>query len=223
MALRVLFTPFDSFSGNVPRRAPGSEYYEKNQGWVNSFMGVQAAKASVLDGGKAHDIFQVFYRAGMARSPMLAGLGVNDQIYIRGHSLAGFDGIFAHTEFDESGQRMHMSKMNRDLFNLLYAEAEPGARASRFSLTADQVADRLTEAGLVAGFKGQIKCYNCHSAEGNPNFATEMAAALTAKGVTSCGVLGYTGALSSMYDGAHKSSTDGGRASENRVVIRAQA
>ena len=223
MAKRVLFTAFDTFSSGKPSDAPGEEYMGKNNSWIRSYRDLQSKKVSVLDEGNAHDITQIYYRPGMARSPLMAGLGEDDQVYIRGHSLVGFDQIFAHSEFDETGKRIHQSKMNRDLFYLLYAEAEPGSRATKFSLSAATVVDRLAESGLSQAFKGQIKCYNCHSAEGSPNFATAMEEALSAKGFNACGVLGYKGALSSMYDGAHKSSTAGGRASENRVVIRAQA
>ena len=75
------------------------------------------------------------------------------------------------------------------------------------------VVDRLVTSGLKKAFAGDIKCYNCHSAEtgvpgsdsqiddGTP-FAQYVADELYARGYKSCRVFGYTDAIDSFPKGA---------------------
>jgi len=229
MVKRVLFTPFDLFSAGKFSDAPGEEYIDKNNAWAAQFRELKAAKAqraplpgkvAVREGDTAMALHTVYYKPNRLPSDMMSKLGRDDQVYIRGHCIAGFEGIFAHSDRDETGKPMHMVRMNQTLFNMLNDRTKPGRREIRFSLDAPTVVQRLFESGLKPEFGGWIKCYNCHSAEGEPNFATAMRDALAARGYNACGVYGYKGALSSFYDGDHKTSTEGGRASEQRVPIR---
>jgi hypothetical protein len=107
-------------------------------------------------------------------------------------------------------------------------------------LSASQVADRLIASGLHKKFQGKIKCYNCHSAEKfdgfKKSFAQAFADYLYNHGYDLCTYYGYEGALDSFYKagsaGEHRYRRDkqivggamrqveGGRASENRVIIR---
>ena len=218
MGKRILFVPFDVMH-NAPGGA-GHQYIGKNNAWIGTYRGKQDAKMAVQDGGVAHDISQVFYSYTPGQSS-LRGLGADDQIYIRGHSVAGYPGIFDHSGTDDQGRDTYRHR-DQALYQLLQAD---GSRVTihKASLRADAVAQRLRDMGLDQTFNGKIKCYNCHSAEGDPNFATALSDALAQLGYNACGVYGYVGAVTSMYNGAHKESTAGGRASENRVEIRAPA
>lgn len=84
----------------------------------------------------------------------------------------------------------------------------------------DDVVDRLLSAGLHKSFTGDIKCYNCHSAEmgdptsGDPEvgdgtpFAQRIADELYRRGVRGCRVFGYYGSIDSFAkdgsSGKHK-------------------
>lgn len=108
----------------------------------------------------------------------------------------------------------------------------------------DEVVDRLIGAGLNKNFSGDIKCYNCHSAEhGDPDstdpeavggipFAQRVADELVGRGYRGCRIFGYYGSIDSFVkdgsEGTHKyvrrrettgtttKQVEGGRASEAR-------
>lgn len=83
----------------------------------------------------------------------------------------------------------------------------------------EEVVDRLLTAGLHKSFTGDIKCYNCHSAEtgvpgsdpeiedGTP-FAQYIADELYRRGVKHCRIFGYYGSIDSFAkdgsQGKHK-------------------
>ncbi|MDW3711639.1 MULTISPECIES: hypothetical protein [unclassified Pseudomonas] len=227
MAKRILFVPFvmpdaNNFRDNrgEPGTRPGLSYTSKNNSWIHSYQG---KRSSVLD-GECHDIYQLWYYPGSMGSPMLRGLGEDDQIYIRGHSVAGMRGIFDNCTLDEKGNRLNVQRILDKSNHLLKVTDEnyAGSRARYFILNADEVALRLQEMGLSKGFAGTIKCYNCHSAEGAQNFSQSLTDELYDLGYTACKVYGYTGALSSVYGNAHKESLHEHRtvrASANRVRI----
>lgn len=218
MGKRILFVPFDVMH-NAPGGA-GHDYIGKNNSWIRSYDAKQTARLAVQDDAEVHDILQVYYSYTPGQSS-LRGLGADDQIYVRGHCVVGYPGVFDHSNTDDQGRDTYRNR-DQQLYQLLQAD---GSRVSvhKAHLRAPEVAKRLRDMGLDQNFNGKIKCYNCHSAEGSPNFATELSNELALLGYNSCGVYGYTGALSSMYSGAHKDSTSGGRASENRIEIRAPA
>lgn len=84
----------------------------------------------------------------------------------------------------------------------------------------DEVVDRLIDSGLHKSFAGQIKCYNCHSAEnGDPSsndpegiggipFAQRVADELYIRGFRHCRIFGYFGSIDSFVkdgsEGKHK-------------------
>ena len=218
MGKRILFVPFDVMH-NAPGGA-GHDYIGKNNSWIASYKAKQTARSAIQDDAAVHDIRQVYYSYAPGMSS-LRGLGADDQIYIRGHCIIGYPGIFDHSNRDDRGRDTY-GQRDQLLYQLLTAD---GSRVTvhKAHLRAPEVAARLRHMGLNQNFNGKIKCYNCHSAEGTPNFATALSEELAAIGYNACGVYGYAGALSSMYNGAHKDSTAGGRASENRVEIRAPA
>ncbi len=214
MAIRILFVPFP-----LPKdyNAPGADYIDKNNAWIQNYK-----KKAVQEDKAVHDIYQLFFHD--KPSPMILGLGEDDQIYIRGHSLPGFNGIFDHTEYDENGKRIPTARMDQDLLIKLTPNRDTGHKNPKYSIKAEVVVDRLIKSGLQSRFKGAIKCYNCHSAEADvvgTSFAKAMRDALNDRQYKACRVYGYKGALSSWQDfeTGHKSSTAGGRASSQRVLI----
>jgi len=218
MGKRILFVPFDVMH-NLPGGA-GFDYISKNNSWIQSYDTKQSARLALQEDAEVHDITQVYYSYTPGQSS-LRGLGPDDQIYVRGHCILGFPGVFDNTGRDDRGRDTYDHR-DQGLYKLLQAD---GSRVliHKASLRAPAIAQRLSDMGLEATFNGKIKCYNCHSAEGDPNFATALSDELASLGYNSCGVYGYRGALTSMYEGAHKGSTAGGRASDNRVEIRAPA
>lgn len=104
-----------------------------------------------------------------------------------------------------------------------------------------EVVDRLIRSGLRREFIGDIKCYNCHSAEfpdrahpdpeqGRVPFAQMIADELYSRGYKYCRFFGYMGSIDSNVKagstGAHKyvrvsdgmgGTIEAGRASESRV------
>ncbi len=79
----------------------------------------------------------------------------------------------------------------------------------------DEVVDRLLGSGLQKSFQGDVKCYNCHSAEmGDPQFddgwpfAQCIADELYRRGVKHCRIFGYFGSIDSFVKdgsrGRHK-------------------
>ncbi|CAN7179127.1 hypothetical protein [Paraburkholderia sp. SIMBA_054] len=218
MARRILFVPF--IKAPIVGGRPGRAYVNKNLGWINSYNAKEVKKKAVLEGAVAHDIHECWY---IPRTPnsMIASLGPDDQLYIRGHSLIGLEGIFDEATKDEQGKPIHQSKMDQELLVKLNEGNDTGTKKLAFMLKASDVVTRLFESGLRQDFSGTIKCYNCHSAEGEQNFAKALEKALTERGYKKCRIYGYTGALSSMYDGEHKTSTDpNGRARDARVEIK---
>ncbi|WP_411280219.1 hypothetical protein [Gemmatimonas sp.] len=197
MSIRVLFVPFHLQSESA--NAPGHDYVEKNRAWGERFIG-------------PHSVHSMFYEPGKV-SPVLARLDDAGQVYIRGHSLTGFAGVFDHAGLDEAGQVLHPAKMNQHLLALM---AQPSVK---FSLKAKEVVRRLIASGLRSTFGGKIKCYNCHSAEGDPNFATEVSRRLWEKEYRQCAVFGYQGALQPFHvEVGGKKLTDDGRAAKLRRV-----
>jgi hypothetical protein len=111
------------------------------------------------------------------RSVILSSLDATGVVYVRGHSLPGSSTIFSKT----GGERSH--------------------------LRASEVGDRLMASGLRETFAGDLKCYNCHSAEAHPEtatsgFAQQLADYLFDKGFVACRYWGYAGALSSFPEEA---------------------
>jgi hypothetical protein len=105
---------------------------------------------------------------------------------------------------------------------------------------AKEVGLRLIKSGLSRKFSGEIKCYNCHSAEADPAagkvaFAQLLADFMSSKGYKLCTYQGYAGQLDSFHKagstGTHKYSrewqvtggvgtqVEKGRASANRYQI----
>lgn len=216
MASRILFVPFvmtQNFGGK-----PGRSYHDKNAGIMNPYREKQ--KKAVLEGKVAHDIYECWY-VRHTPNPMIVALGVDDQLYIRGHSLVGLELIFDEARVDEQGKTIHQSKMDQDLLRDLNVGNDTGTKKLAFALKASDVVTRLIESGLKKEFAGTIKCYNCHSAEGPKNFATALEKELTERGYKKCRIYGYTGAVSSMYDGEYKTSNAPvGRARDARVEIK---
>jgi hypothetical protein len=217
MARRILFVPF--IKPPAVGRRPGSSYGVKNASWMMSYNAKETKKA-VMEGKVAHDILEYWYVPHTPNS-MIANLGPNDQLYIRGHSFAGLEGIFDHAAQDEQGKAIHQSKVDKELLIKLNEDNDSGTKKLAFMLKAPDVVTRLRESGLKEEFAGTIKCYNCHSAEGDTNFATALEKALSAGGYKKCRIYGYTGALSSMYEGDHKTSDSRNtRARDARVEIK---
>ena len=106
-----------------------------------------------------------------ATSIILSGLDASSVVYVRGHSLPGSPTIFTKV----GGNTSH--------------------------LQASEVGDRLIASGLRESFAGDIKCYNCYSAdsgaEGGDAFAQRLADYLFGKGFVTCRYWGYTGSMSS--------------------------
>ena len=75
-------------------------------------------------------------------------------------------------------------------------------------LQAIDVANRLQSMGLRTTFAGTIKCYNCHSYEGEPNFAQTFADIMFGNGYTQCRYIGYRGALDSFPGSDHSKDED---------------
>ena len=219
MARRILFVPFVK-PPLVGRTRPGRSYGEKNAGWIRSYNEKEMKKRAVMEDKVAHDILEYWYVPHTPNS-MIANLGPKDQLYIRGHSLAGLEGIFDHAGLDEQGKEIHPSKMDKQLLIKLNEDNTSGTKKLAFMLKASDVVTRLRESGLKEEFAGTIKCYNCHSAEGDTNFATALEKALSERGYKKCRIYGYTGALSSMYEGDHKTSNSREtRARDARVEIK---
>ncbi len=76
------------------------------------------------------------------------------------------------------------------------------------TLQAVEVAARLESMGLRTTFSGIIKCYNCHSYEGDPNFAQTFTNIMYGKGFTQCTFIGYRGALDSYPGSDHTKSEE---------------
>lgn len=60
----------------------------------------------------AHEIHECWYIPGTPNA-MIASLGPNDQLYIRGRSLAGLEGIFDEATNDEKGKEIHPSQVDK--------------------------------------------------------------------------------------------------------------
>ena len=123
-------------------------------------------------------------------SIILSALDASAVVYVRGHSMPGSATIFTKA----GGATSH--------------------------LTASEVGDRLIASGLRATFAGDIKCYNCHSADagdaGGDAFAQRLADYLFGKGFVTCRYWGYVGSMSSFPEavaggGVHKDSEAPGR------------
>lgn len=223
--LRILFVPFREPQANSTDR-PGVEYHNKNLGWRKNV----AIKRGLMEAGEVVGVISLFYTGNVI--PILMGIDDQEtQIYIRGHGKPGFAGLFDHQTNDEDGKAVTPATMNQDL---KFALDQPKLY---FSLTAEEVANRLTHSGLRRTFRGAIKCYNCHSAESKLGFALNFAQAMYAKGYEACSVYGYRGQLSSMghtkdvpdsrkdnQRGMHKESVFEGiadRASNRRICVKA--
>ena len=101
---------------------------------------------------------------------------LDGQIYIRGHGLPGEPWISSGDKEDTH---------------------------DKAKLHANDVVSRLTASGLQTGFKGKIKCYNCHSAETSlksASFAQVFADAMWLAGYKQCTYWGYLGMLTSFYE-----------------------
>jgi hypothetical protein len=130
----------------------------------------------------------------------LSSLDASAVVYVRGHSLPGSPTIFTKVGGDTS------------------------------HLTASEVGDRLIASGLRESFAGDIKCYNCHSAdsgtEGGDAFAQRLADYLFDKGFVTCRYWGYLGSMSSFPEavagraGVHKDSKADGRPNWRAQVAR---
>jgi hypothetical protein len=211
----ILFVPWpltEKGSGKA-----GSDYVDKNNSWIKT---QQEKKKRFLSEGndEIREIYQVWYSGHP--SGMMGSLKETDQVYIRGHSLVGIQCIFS------PDNTMHFSKTAdstvKDALNP--SDSDRQRKQGADCLYAKDVLTRLKESGLKESFAGKLKCYNCHSYEGEPNFAQALADAMYEAGYKSCKIYGYKGALSSMPEGTgdlkgHKTSTEGGRASHNRFLV----
>jgi hypothetical protein len=131
-------------------------------------------------------------------SILLSSLDATGVVYVRGHSMPGSPTIFTKSGGNES------------------------------HLQASEVGERLIESGLRESFGGDLKCYNCHSAEANPasgasGFAQRLADYLFDRGFVTCRYWGYAGALSSFPEAlragvAKTSNTPGQPALRARVA-----
>ena len=206
MAIRVLYVPF---ALPVSDFAPGAEYQHKNSQWKELYRGSDEVYGE-------HEVYDLVYNPNGGADVTMWNLSALDQVYIRGHSKPGFDGIFS-ANTNERGEKLYRHQMNQDLQLLI-----PDKTRVFFSLGAEEVVQRLVQSGLRPTFAGDVKCYNCYSADGNPNFATAVSQALAARGFNVCHVFGYHQKLPSFHSevGGHKLQKDGGRASDRRVQIR---
>lgn len=201
MAIRVLFVPFqypDKFG------KPGDTYKAKNAHWISM-------QRKIKDDGATHSVFECWYHPSILSNPLLARLGKDDQVYIRGHCIPGFDGIFdLDAQVDESGKKVTAPSVPKPIID--YLADRVFSQRLVMSLTTQQVVQRLTRSGLSPNFSGKIKCYNCHSAEKSdqdePSFAARVKAQLISLAYVNCKVYGYTGSLSSSHEAAlgHKTS-----------------
>jgi hypothetical protein len=221
-AKRILFVPWSiasmNFSSGIKESA-GAEYFEKNSRWQQAVKEREDRKflvdsSSSIDSSTIKQVIQVFYTE-TGHGSVLRTLGPGDAVYVRGHCLPGLDCIFSRDDF----LRVHQTQdpVVRDAMRSGDSTTKCGAD----SIKADEVVRRLQRMGLPFDFAGDVKCYNCHSLEGNPSFAQRFADAMYAAGYERCTVHGYRGALDSYHqtDG-HKASThDGKRASQNRQVV----
>ncbi|NNK62988.1 MAG: hypothetical protein HKO98_07220 [Gemmatimonadetes bacterium] len=82
-----------------------------------------------------------------------------------------------------------------------------------------EVVQRLVTSGLKREFRGQIKCFNCHSAESGPHgnavdghdpFGQNVADELYKRGYKLCTVYGYTDAIDSYPTAAVKNAAEPG-------------
>jgi len=221
--LRVLFVPFKQPANDAVSR-PDYEYIDKNSAWRNN----QRIKQGLLEDANVVGVISLFYTGNFI--PILADLGADTQIYIRGHSKPGFGGLFDHQTHDEEGKAITRVTVNQDL---QYVLDNPKLF---FSLTAAEVAKRLVASGLRDSYQGTIRCYNCHSGESKLGFAYNFAMAMADKGFNSCRIYGYKGMLSSTghqdnvpdhknsaQKGLHKESVYEGipdRAKNRRVPVK---
>jgi len=129
-------------------------------------------------------------------SIILSGLDGSSVVYVRGHSLPGSATIFTHG----GGKTSH--------------------------LTAAEVGDRLIESGLRESFAGDLKCYNCHSADpgyaGGDAFAQRLADYLFNKGFVTCRYWGYMGSMASFPEAVLGGRVQKDSAAEGRPNIRAK-
>ncbi len=217
-AKRILFEPWAiaqmKFIGF--KESAGAEYLDKNARWT-----AHIRKKYVVDGGTTvtaenlRAVISVFYTETGVGS-IMSRLGDDDQVYVRGHCLPGLDCIFSKDSYLQVHQTTDL--IVRDAMRTVDSTIKVGASC----LKADEVVRRIARMGLPVGFRGAVKCYNCHSAEGDPSFAQTFADAMYDKGYTKCTFYGYKGALDSFHqaaDGRKHSTHDGKRASENRYVI----
>lgn len=211
MAKRVLFTPWEmpvkqAATPSTPH-SPGEEYMDKNNFWIRQYKANQATKAN------PNAIFQVWYGPNAGNSS-LCDLGADDQVYIRGHCFPGMTCIYAKVYGGHY-------RVPHD-FTVAEVNAELPASMKGHALFAGEVVIRLLSMGLKPEFPGTIKCYNCNSAVGDPNFASAVKQELRNRGADRCTVIGYRGSLESSHasDG-HKHTTyrEGMRASDDRARV----
>ncbi len=222
MGKRVLFVPFMRPSKQVKSRdrSPGGAYRDKNVRWINQYEWNK--QLAVVEGRAWHSVHEHWYDGTI--NAVIHGLGGDDQIYIRGHSMAGLDCIY---DIDVDKEDGHPETYNAD------KRVVKCVSKAVVTLDAYEVVKRLKCSGLEARFSGHIKCYNCHSADDSDSFAYCLHTALQGEGYKQCRVFGYRGALSSFHntDGFKTSdSASGGKTAksvrvdigEARAVMAAQ-
>lgn len=218
MGIRILFVPFEKPSKVTALRPPGGVYQDKNARWMKQYAWNK--RLALVEGREAHDAFEHWYDGKV--NSMIRGLGKDDQLYIRGHSSPGIDGVY-DIDVDREESDSTTFNSHRDLvLKLQEASISSSGRKNIVVLTAAQVVARLITSGLPGDFAGKVKCYNCHSAADEESFAYCMRDALRDKAFKTCKIFGYRGALSSFHDGdgvKTSSASPGTTAKAARVEI----
>lgn len=183
---RILFVPWENrtfteikkkfkpFQINLLKKQdenmPGAEHRWKNASWIEHVKQINEARLKYFEEQKKLKIEQKDLAALIAKARVKAEgdffeviyIGekqtilenmTDGQIYIRGHCFYG-QPFISSGPFQGPATDFNENKPG-------WAEAILHTR-----LGAAEVAKRLCDSGLEPKFKGKIKCYNCHSAEG---------------------------------------------------------
>jgi len=120
--------------------------YEKNCKWIKRLQ--KKVGANYPDGPSDLKFVQVFYKEGQ-RSPEMVGLGMHDQVYVRGHSQKGHGRIFSKMQGEnelsgaEVGQRLIESGLEKEFAGKLKCYNCWGAYTMSTDDFAQAVADYL--------------------------------------------------------------------------------
>jgi hypothetical protein len=140
---------------------------KKNSKWISRAQ--KKFGANYPDGpSDERQVVQAFYREGQ-KSPELVGLGVHDQVYVRGHSRKGHGKVFSKevgkNELDgaEVGQRLIDSGLEVDFAGKLKCYSCWGAYTMSTSDFAQGVADYLWSRSFRScqfyGYRGSLSSF----------------------------------------------------------------